>query len=390
MTVSFTNKGLIDLKAVKTFGASSKETSNAIGFFGTGLKYAIAILLREGCEVELLRGAKRHKFSVRKTKIRVDHFDLIYMDDEPLAFTTELGKTWELWQAFRELLCNAIDEGGHVSQGRVSPTAGHTSLVVTGDAFDTVYATRSSIMLVDSPDLVLRGVEVLNRRSDYLYFRGVRVMELEHPSRMTYNITQKIDLTEDRTVRYSWQALSILKVCVATSTDVEFIKRVLTAGEETFEHKFDFGDLSTSPGSVFLHTSELVQGTENVNASAMRILRKALRNQLEESDSTVLAGVPAQQLERALAFCTDIGFKPAKVPIIVVEELDENAKSLVSTGKVFLSSNAFVEGTRPLTLILIDALLRHEMGTFTTGDQRADRLTTMLTSLGEKLQGEPL
>jgi hypothetical protein len=40
----FCTPGLIDLEAVFTFGVHAKETENPIGYFGTGLKYAIVTL----------------------------------------------------------------------------------------------------------------------------------------------------------------------------------------------------------------------------------------------------------------------------------------------------------------------------------------------------------
>ena len=39
--VIFQNEGLVDLRAVTSFGVSSKETSDAIGYFGTGLLLAM-------------------------------------------------------------------------------------------------------------------------------------------------------------------------------------------------------------------------------------------------------------------------------------------------------------------------------------------------------------
>ncbi len=54
--VIFRNKGVIDPSSITTFGVSSKENPGAIGFFGTGLKYAIAILLREGCDITIHAG----------------------------------------------------------------------------------------------------------------------------------------------------------------------------------------------------------------------------------------------------------------------------------------------------------------------------------------------
>lgn len=46
MAVIFENPGEIDPRMISTFGVNVKENDSAIGFFGTGLKYAIAILLR--------------------------------------------------------------------------------------------------------------------------------------------------------------------------------------------------------------------------------------------------------------------------------------------------------------------------------------------------------
>lgn len=54
--VIFRNKGIIDPRSITTFGVSSKDSESAIGYFGTGLKYAIAILLREGCKIDIYTG----------------------------------------------------------------------------------------------------------------------------------------------------------------------------------------------------------------------------------------------------------------------------------------------------------------------------------------------
>ena len=45
-TVSFKSNGLIDPLCITTIGVSVNESENPIGFFGTGLKYAIAIRQR--------------------------------------------------------------------------------------------------------------------------------------------------------------------------------------------------------------------------------------------------------------------------------------------------------------------------------------------------------
>ena len=88
-TFIFQNAGVMDPRAITTFGVSSKENDSAIGYFGTGLKYAIAVLLRYGCEITIWTGGQKYEFTTQKTRIRVNDFEIVQMNGEPLAFTTE-------------------------------------------------------------------------------------------------------------------------------------------------------------------------------------------------------------------------------------------------------------------------------------------------------------
>ena len=49
--VVFENTGEIDILSISSFGVSVKEGDSPIGFFGTGLKYAIAVLLRHNQKI---------------------------------------------------------------------------------------------------------------------------------------------------------------------------------------------------------------------------------------------------------------------------------------------------------------------------------------------------
>jgi hypothetical protein len=66
MPVYFANAGLIDLDVIRVMGVSVKTNDNPIGYFGTGLKYAIATLLRTGHTVTLKRGGRDHEFSAQE------------------------------------------------------------------------------------------------------------------------------------------------------------------------------------------------------------------------------------------------------------------------------------------------------------------------------------
>ena len=110
--IIFKNDGVIDIANAMTFGISHKEGDNPFGQFGTGLKYAVAICLRLDCSIKCVAGGVEYKFSTRDVNFRDEKYSKVYMNDEPLGFTTHLGSHWEPWQAYRELLCNAMDEEG--------------------------------------------------------------------------------------------------------------------------------------------------------------------------------------------------------------------------------------------------------------------------------------
>jgi hypothetical protein len=126
----FSNPGTLDINLVKLLGVSVKESENPIGFFGTGLKYAIATTLRLGGSLTILTDGQRYEVSGRKVLLRDKEFTQVMLNDEPLGFTTELGKQWEAWMVVRELYSNALDESGRtelVGDDRFPITMTHIS-----------------------------------------------------------------------------------------------------------------------------------------------------------------------------------------------------------------------------------------------------------------------
>src|SRR5690606_21571397 len=118
--IVFENSGAIDMRAAITLGVSVKTGSNPIGFFGTGSKKAISVILAEGGTITIFSGRTKHEFTTARRKIRGHPFKMIIHNGKELQFTTDYGKTWAPWQAFRELYSNVLDEGGtarHVEDG---------------------------------------------------------------------------------------------------------------------------------------------------------------------------------------------------------------------------------------------------------------------------------
>ncbi len=110
--VLFENKWEIDVNSIKFMGCSTKDGKSTIGKFGTGLKYAIASLLRAGVNIEIFSGKERIHLTTQEKIIWGKPFDQILMNWEETWLTTNLWVEWQLWQGFREFYANCLDEGG--------------------------------------------------------------------------------------------------------------------------------------------------------------------------------------------------------------------------------------------------------------------------------------
>lgn len=288
--VIFETPGYLDLRAITTFGINAKPNSESpIGFFGTGLKYAIAVLVREKQDITLHIGRKSYRFYTKDQDFRDKTFGFIYMDQsnrglfkktERLPFTTELGKTWELWQAFRELYSNTLDEAGETYTGTiVVDNPGHeglTRIIVRGAEFMQEYFDREKTFLPEG----LRNregtdrLQVFNRPSKHVYFRGMRVMDLEKPSRLTYNILAHVDLTEDRTAKYPFLVHGEIRDYVAKSEQPEIINAVVNAPAESLEGKLNFDYTSTTPSEAFARAVRTVSDMELSNDTLRKYVKQ--------------------------------------------------------------------------------------------------------------------
>ncbi len=397
--VVFDNAGLIDLAAVRTFGVSVKETDSPIGFFGTGLKFALAVLLREGCEVVLYRGTERFDFAVASHVIRDTDFPVVTMNGEPLAFTTQLGKTWALWQAFRELYCNALDESGETDALWSDPEGieGRTRFVVSGAKFMNVWHDRDLYFLRQNSRPILAGerAEIHNGKSTAIFYRGIRVMSLPNPSLYTYNITRSVDLTEDRTMKYGFEAYGSIADAVLSCDDPALIEKVLTAGEANFEHRLDFDEWRhAEPSETFMGVCARLDRTRDrlANFSAMKFWRMTSRqNSVAEAAGIDLNPIESAILDRAKHFITLLGHDLSLYPIVVADTLGQDILGLAENGRIYLSRMCFDQGTKRVAGTLLEEFLHlhHKLRDCDRGMQNF--LIDRLMSLGEQaVLKEPL
>lgn len=400
--IVFRNAGEIDIRSISTFGVSVKEGNTPIGFFGTGLKYAIAVLLRKKHKVTIYSGVTEIEFGTQQSDVRGQSFDFVTMrigEAEPLelGFTTELGKQWETWMAFREIACNCRDESGEsffvTQKDEFSPCANQTHIVVVGNEFESIFANAGEYLLDDRPDFVIGNIEVRARVGNAFFYRGVRVQQFSNDGMYTYNTTASLDLTEDRTVKYQHQTLWRIAGAVMQCSDKSFIRSVLTAGERTLEHYLDFDGIGTSPGKTFLEVcGDLAcDRAMTMNKTALKVWQDSERRSFTPREIT-MTKVQQISMTKALDFCERLGFPVREsYPIKVVESLGGQTLGLAHDQTIFIVERVFqIGGAKQLASTLIEEYLHLRHGWRDMSRELQSYLFEKLVSVGEELFGEPL
>lgn len=398
--IIFENPGEIDVRSISTFGVSVKEGSNPIGFFGTGLKYAIAVLLRMGHEVTIQSGRKVVRFGISNEDVRGQDFDFVTMatdgsEPAPIGFTTQLGKQWELWMAYREIACNCKDEGGHGFHATTEPApmAGTTRVIVAGDAFEGVFDNGHLYILTDEPAMKLGMVEVRGRQGHDLFYRGVRVMQTNRRGLYTYNLLSQISLTEDRTVKSEWDVYGKIAKAWLQCDDIRALNAVLSAGDDFLEAHLDFHGWGVTPSPEFVQAvgNILSDRRLKVNESAMKVWKDSTRQEFTPREIT-LTKVQSMTLQKALDFCDRIGFQIRdSYPIKIVESLGEGGLGLAEDKTIFIAERVFhLGGTKQLASTLIEEYVHLRHGYADMTRELQSFLFDKLVSMGEEMAGEPL
>lgn len=391
--ITFRNKGLVDLRAIVTFGVNSKDTKTAIGQFGTGFKYAIAVALRLGATISVSRGLEQYVFTQRRETIRNDEFGLVYMNAQPLGFTTHLGAHWQPWQAFRELYCNMLDEANGEARDRyIEPEEGYTHVYLDGVDFDKVWEERHSIVLPPT----LKPLHEDDRLAIYeiptnaLYYRGVRVATLEKPARFTYNILQSLQLTEDRTVTSMWQVRDLISRSIGKISNKAVLRKLLLNNHsyDSFEWGLSFSQYDeVAPEFIdVIHKNRAVEGllpsalgyyrAKNPQVSLPKKVEKVERQERRD-------------LKEAVALLALLGYDVSAYPVVITDELPDNVLGqvfLTHSDKIYLSRRVFTQGVNMVAGTLLEEFIHLKYGLLDESRQLQNHLLDAVVRAGQRLR----
>lgn len=249
------NQGVMSPEAIHLVGASTKRNEpNKIGQFGSGNKYALAYLLRNHHELQIFAGQQPIELTTVPTSFRDQTFEVIHVNGERTSITTEMGKDWELWQALREIYCNALDEGGCSMDfvQEIMPLPDETHFYIRNNAqvmefaknFDNYIAVNKKVFFeCDKGRILEKSGDTCN-----IYRRGIRCFNTNKTSMYDYDFNE-ITIDENRLVKYPWQVEERLWELLFRCDNREVIMGVLhnSSRQEMMEGCIsDYSDLNAS------------------------------------------------------------------------------------------------------------------------------------------------
>lgn len=247
--------GEIDVKSFLIMGGSTKRgDASKIGRFGSGLKYAIASLLKKENNFIVYSGLERVEFETHREVFRDQEFDIISVNGEKTNFSTDMGPDWDYFSIVRDIYSNAVDEGiidfRTTSDTTPKLDQTHFYIEITEDMMDML----ENIHLYFSDfrtDCILEkdGKKVYTSPGHLVVYKsGFKVLEdKDKPSIFNYDFDD-LEINESRNLKsyYSFQwdcARFLLKNAneKITSMMLEYSNQIPDTGEtRVFEFNIDW------------------------------------------------------------------------------------------------------------------------------------------------------
>ena len=266
------NDGEIETNSFELIGASTKRNDNTkIGFFGSGLKYSIAYMMRNDIKFRIFSGNTEVLFTTVSDTLKGQNFDRICINGKTTSFTVTMGPTWkEDWFVLREIYCNALDENGcqiikethdiNTSEGKtriyIEQTDKLKELCDNWDSyfsdereplFETESVYTSSLGSGDFDGSTEQKVKVFSKTNGVLFRKGIRVYDSKN---LMYDYgVEFVAINEDRTASSAYALDYCLCSIVAAMPDEEYVKNVLRSALDDITSK-EYGSLIDGTSST--------------------------------------------------------------------------------------------------------------------------------------------
>lgn len=234
------SKGEIEVEAFTLIGASSKRNDETkIGYFGSGLKYSIASMLRNNIDFKIFKGENEIKFSVVDKDFRNDVYKAICVNGIETSMTTTMGGSdWDIpFAPFREIYSNALDEDENVVLNKVSSIfseSGTTSIFIEcTEAVSDFYSNFHEYFCDKNPNVlsVTKSGTIYPETTNgklKLFRKGILCYDNEQKSVFSYN-SQHFDINESRVLKNEYSAKIYVAQTLKLTKNKEVIKTLINS-----------------------------------------------------------------------------------------------------------------------------------------------------------------
>lgn len=389
------NAGLIEEQAFTLIGASTKRGEEGkIGFFGSGLKYSLAVLLRNQINFKIFSGLQEIKITNQKTTFRDQEFNQIFINGQATGFTNEMGIDWKAWYPVREIYCNALDE----ASGTIEEVAdfdlkeGETHFYIEKcesikeimDNWNDYFTNRRSDIILDTP-----GFKVYcgHEKKYILYRRGVQCYKMDHSSLYHYD-DKEFQINESRTLSSSSDATYMMACQISKYANKEMIKNIFDNYGENIESKFNYAYASTfntnwldvingrklvrksvaghyaniiQQGNCLILPGQLIDGLKRCFGDKVTVLGYST----EAGDHVIVDKTEAQEkkITQALSFLFEAGIPVSyKIHVAIFPEEAVLGSVIMSSKTILLSGAAFEHGQKKLIETILEEYFHIKSG----------------------------
>lgn len=241
------SRGEAELGALTLLGASSKRNAtDKIGFFGSGMKYAICTLLAAGNKFSIFFGTTPVSITTRSEVFRNEEFHRVVINNVDTSLTTTAGPQWTEIDAFRELYSNALDEGLIDIITVPAPAGGEPgTTTIYIEITPTIASMRENIehyfLNFNSPSVLFtnRVGSLLSSPAGRVFRRGIWAVDENIDSAYGWDFTD-LTINESRkasTWQVEYQACKLLSLIPTTNVLLSILSKT---------HQFDLNVLHNS------------------------------------------------------------------------------------------------------------------------------------------------
>lgn len=388
--------GEIDIQAFTLIGASTKRGDDSkIGLYGSGNKYSIATLLKQGITFKVFSGEDEIVFSTKKQSFRTLDFDVILVNGVETSLTTTMGGSeWaNAFAPIREIYSNALDEDKDATLTKTSEVIaerGYTKFFIEMTEDVTHFYKNLHLYFCNENPKVLLSNDVgsvypnTDSGNTRVFRKGILAHFSDKKKALYHYNFINIDINESRVLQYIWQVNSrvgsIFKKCQDEALINTLLMNLEGANSGYLEHEADWDGFENFSNSWWeackdksfapIEFLEMFDDADLKGAYKLPMkLLKALKSQFTAlkvlgisatSDEMFVITKPSQILTDkiidAVALLNSTRYKHRfdNPTIECVKFSAENVYGLANAGKIYLSTKLASEDINKIAKIIIE------------------------------------